>query len=96
MTSFSPCRSQYGIRSGDAGHRPVVVHDLADDAGRVQPREAREVDRRLRLAGALQDAAGPRAQREDVAGLDEVVAAPARVDRDLDRVASGRERRCRS
>ena len=68
-----------------AGHRPVVVHDLADDACGIQPREPREVDRGLRLAGALEDAAGPRPQREDVAGLDEVVAAPARVDRDLDR-----------
>ena len=41
----------------DAGHRPVVVHDLADDAGRREPGEAREVDRGLGLAGALEHAA---------------------------------------
>ena len=54
---------------GHAGHRPVLVHDLADDAGRVEAGEAREVDRRLRLAGAHEDAAVAGAQREDVAGL---------------------------
>ncbi len=43
---------------GDARHRPVVVHDLADHAGRVQPRQPREVDRRLGLADALEHAAG--------------------------------------
>ena len=42
----------------DARHRAVVVHDLADDAGRVQPRQAREVDGGLGLAGALEHAAG--------------------------------------
>ena len=42
---------------GDAGHRPVLVHDLADDAGRVQAGQAGEVDGRLGLARALQDAA---------------------------------------
>ena len=81
---------------GDAGHRPVLVHDLADDAGRVQARQAREVDGRLRLAGALEDAARLRAQREDVARLDEVARALARVDRDLDRARAVVRRRCRS
>ena len=38
----------------------------------VQAREPREVDGRLGLARALQDAAGLGLQREDVAGLDEV------------------------
>ena len=71
---------------GHARHRPVLVHDLADDAGGVQARQAREVDRRLGLAGALQHAAGAGAEREDVAGLDEVVRALRRVDRHLDRV----------
>ena len=73
---------------GDARHRPVVVHDLADDAGRVEAGEAREVDRRLGLADALEHAAGLRAQREHVAGLHEVVRRRVGVDRDLDRVAA--------
>ncbi len=70
----------------DAGHRPVVVHDLADDTRGVQARESRQVDRRLGLARPLEDAAGARPQREDVAALDQVVGCGRRVDRDRDRV----------
>src|SRR5439155_6972871 len=66
-------------------HRPVVLHDLAYDAGRDQPGEAREVDCGLRLSRALQHSAGARAQREDVTGLHEVAAVLRRIDRDLDR-----------
>ena len=69
-----------------ARHRAVVVHHLADHAGRVQPGEPREVDRRLGLAGALEHAAGRGLEREHVAGLDEVARRALGVDRDLDRV----------
>ena len=48
-------------------HRPVVVHDLADDARRREVGEAREVDRAFGLPGAHEDAALAGAQREDVA-----------------------------
>ena len=70
---------------GDPGHRPVVVHDLADHAGRNQAGEPGEVDRRLGLAGAVEDAPRPGAKREDVTWLHEVVRAGRRVDGDLDR-----------
>src|SRR5262249_14239131 len=69
----------------DASHRSVLVHDLADDAGRDQACEPGEVDRRLGLAGSLEHAAFARAQREDMPRPDEVVRALAAVDRDLDR-----------
>ena len=52
----------------------------------LRPGQAREVDGGLGLAGALQHAAGAGAEREDVAGLDEVAGALRRVDRHLDRV----------
>ena len=52
---------------GHARHRPVGLHDLADHAGRAHAGEPGEVDRGLGLAGALEHAAGARAQREDVA-----------------------------
>src|SRR5262245_1952163 len=55
------------------GHRPVLVHDLADDARGDEPGELREIDRRLRLAAAVKHATGPGAEREDMAGLDEIV-----------------------
>ena len=42
----------------DPRHRAVLVHDLADDAGRREAREPRQVDRRLGLARALEHAAG--------------------------------------
>src|SRR5262245_7738125 len=71
---------------GDAGHRPVVVHDLADDARGRQPREAGEIDGGLRLPDALEHAAGPGPQREDVSRLYQVARLRTRVDRDLDRV----------
>ena len=54
-------------------HRAVVVHDFAEHADGAQPGELREVHRRLGVAGALQHAAGPRAQRKNVAGLHQIL-----------------------
>jgi hypothetical protein len=68
-----------------AGHRPVVVHDLADDARRKQAGEPREVDRCLRLTGAVEHTAVACPKREDVARRNEVFPSAARVDRHLDR-----------
>ncbi len=92
MISRNPCRSQYAHEIGDAGHRPVLVHDLADHAGGDKAGEAGEVDRGLRLSGAVEHAAVARPQREDVAGLDEVGGAVGGIDRDLDRVRAVRRR----
>ena len=68
----------------DAGHCPVLVHDLADDASRDHAGEPGEIDGCLRLATTLKDAPIARAEREDVPRADEVVGALAGVDRDLD------------
>ncbi|GAA3308165.1 hypothetical protein GCM10020295_69330 [Streptomyces cinereospinus] len=57
---------------GQAQHPAVLTGDLDDGAGRTQTGEAGEVDRGLGVAVAGEDAAGPGAQREDVAGADEV------------------------
>ena len=94
VTIFSPWRSQYADEVGDAGHRPVVVHDLADDAGGMQPGEPREVDRRLGLARALEHAAAAGAEREDVARLDEVVRRRRAGRSRPGSSARGRRRRC--
>ena len=75
MTIFRPWRSQYAVEVGDPRHRAVVVHDLADHAGRDQPGEAREIDRRLGLPDPLEHAAGLGLEREHVARLDEVARA---------------------
>ena len=71
---------------GHARHRPVGLHDLADHARRAHAGEPREIDRGLGLAGALEHAAGARAQREDVTGLDDVARAGGRRARHLDGV----------
>ena len=71
---------------GDARHRPVVVHDLADDAAGLEAGEPGEIDGRFGLAGALEDAAGAGAERLDMAALDEVVRAGRLVDSAEDRV----------
>ena len=83
---LQPVLRAVALEVGHARHRAVVVHHLADHAGRVEAREPREVHGRLGLPGALEHAAVLRLQREDVAGLDEVVRPRARVDRHLDRV----------
>ena len=86
MIIFEPVALAVGDQVGHPGHRPVVVHDLADHPGRDQAGEARQVDGRLGLTGALQHAAVLGLQREHVSGLDEVVGLRVRVDGDLDRV----------
>ena len=68
----------------EPGHGPVLAHDLADDAGRVEPGEPGDVDRRLGMAGADQHAAGPGDQRKDMAGRDQGLRAVGRIDRDGD------------
>src|SRR4029079_6078915 len=52
-----------GDQVGDAGHRPVRAHDLADHSCRVETGETGEVNGGLRLAGALENSSAPRAQR---------------------------------
>jgi hypothetical protein len=57
---------------GQAGHRPVVVHELGDAADRLQAGEPAQVDGGLGVPGAVQHPTGHGAQREHVAGPDEV------------------------
>jgi hypothetical protein len=81
---LQPVARAVALEVRNARHRAVVVHHLADDAARVEPGEPREVDGRLGLPGALQHAAGLGLEREDVAGLHEVLRPGRRVDRHLD------------
>ena len=70
---------------GHAGHGAVLVHDLADDGRGRETRDAREVDRGLRLSGPLQDAALAGAQGKRVTGAQEVLRLRLRVDEGLHR-----------
>jgi hypothetical protein len=67
------------FKLGQPRHRPVRVHDLADDAGRIEARDTREVNDRLGLPGPDEDAALLGAQREDVSGARKVLRARLRV-----------------
>ena len=86
-------REQLEVR--EPSRRAVVVQHLADHRDRREPREARQVDRRLGVATAIEHAAVARAQREDVAGTDEVLRPRRRVEHPADRRARDRRRRCR-
>ena len=56
-----------------AGHRAIVVHDLADRGRGFQASHAGEVATGLGVAGANQYATLAGGDRENVAGLDDVV-----------------------
>ena len=72
-------------REGDEvvqpGHRAIVLHDLADHAGRIEPGKARDINGGLGMAGTHQNAAVASRQWEDMAGGDDVLRALGRVDR---------------
>ena len=67
------------------GHRAVLGQDLTDDAGGVEPRESREVHRRLGVTDPLQHPAVPGAEREDVARPPKVFRTARRIDGHVDR-----------
>ena len=62
-----------GFELRATGHSTVVVHDLADDGGGTFSCGPDEIDGAFGVSGADEDAAFLVTEREDVAGLDEVV-----------------------
>ncbi len=74
-----------GLEIVEAGHRPVLVLDLADQTRGLAACEAREIDRGLGMTGALQDAPVPGLQRVDMTGHDDVGLGLRRVDGGPDR-----------
>ena len=53
-------------------HCPVVLHDLADDAGRIESRQSGQIDGRLGLSGANEDAATTGPERKHVSGTRQI------------------------
>ena len=92
VTMRRPCFFAKTLEIRHARHRAVVVHDLADDAGGREPGEAREIDGALGLPGAHEHAARARAEREDVAGRDEIARACTRGSRRRGSCARDRRR----
>ena len=69
---------------GKPCHRAVVVHHLADHAGGLEPGDARDIDRRLGMASANEDAAVPRDEGKDVAWGHDIEGALGGIDGDGD------------
>src|SRR5579859_5488987 len=63
-----------------AGHGAVFTHNLADDSGGSETRDAREVDAGFGLAGANENAAVARTKRKNVAGARKILRACFRID----------------
>ena len=57
---------------GHARHFPIVVDDLADHSGGIHSGEAGQINGRLRLTPAFEDAARARAQRENMSWPPEI------------------------
>ena len=72
MTTGQRVAAREGQELRAAGHRAVVVHDLAQDAARREAGKPGQVDRSLGLAAALEHAARAGPQGEDMAGPDEI------------------------
>ena len=81
---LQPMELGEGHQIGQPRHAAIIVHDLADRAGRVQPGQSGDVDGRLGMAGADQHAAVAGLQRKDMARGRQIVAAAIRVDRHRD------------
>ena len=81
MPILSPCVCGKADQVGQPRHGAVVFHDLADHAGGLAARKARDIDRRLGMAGAHQHAAVAGAQREDVTRRRDMRGAVCLVDR---------------
>src|SRR5205085_12152587 len=75
-----------------------LAHDFADDPAGIEAGKARDVDRRLGVAGADQHPAGPSDQRENVAWGNDRLRSVVGIDRDGDgaRAISGTNPGCDS
>jgi hypothetical protein len=66
-----------------AGHRAISIENLADDAGRIESRESGEIHACFGLAYPLENTAGPRPERKDVAGATKIRGDRGRIDGDV-------------
>ena len=71
-----------------AGHAAVIIHDLADHAGRIEPGNASHIHRRLGMARTDQHAAVAGHEREDVTGTAQLVGAARTAYRNRDGAGS--------
>ncbi len=53
-------------------HRPILIHDLADDTGWSQSCDPSQIHSSFRLSGSLQDSPSTRPQWEDMTWSDQI------------------------
>ncbi len=83
--SLRSCSRREGDEIRKARHGAVVVDGLAQNTGRVEAGQAREVHRGLGVSRALEDASLTVAEREDVARAGKVLGLRLGVDDSADR-----------
>ena len=72
VTMSRRCLRANVVSSFTPRHCPVVIHDLADDAGRIESRQSGQIDGRLGLSGANEDAATTGPERKHVSGTRQI------------------------
>ena len=77
-----------GNEAWHASHRPIVVHDLADDCRRGETSKFGQVDRCFSLTSANEHPSLSGTQRKDVPGAREVFRPRRRIDCRTDRVCT--------
>ena len=85
---LSPWRLREGDEIWQPRHGAVVVHDLADHAGGIEPGEPRDIDGGLGMPGADEHAAILGDQRKDVARRHDVPEVLGGIDGDGDGVGA--------
>ena len=96
LTIGSPCaRASASSSDRRAIARRSAVTTSREHAHGLAPGEPSEIDRRLRVPGALEHAAGAAAQRQDVARADEVAGDGVRIGEraERSRAIGGRDAR---
>lgn len=90
---LQPMMLREGHQIRHARHGAVIIHDLADHTGGIEPRKPGEIHCRFRMPRAHQRATFARHQRKHMAGGDDMFPPQFRIDRNSD---GPRTIRCRN
>ena len=80
-THFQAVQTRESDKIVHPRHRTVILHDLADHAGRIEPGEPRDIDRSLGMPRPHEHTAIARDEREHMAGRNDIVLSLGGIDR---------------
>jgi hypothetical protein len=72
----------------DTSHRPIIIHDFADNPGALQSGETCQIDRGFRLTSSLENTSRSGAQWENVSRTGEVFCTAIRINCGPDRLCA--------